>query len=187
MNSRGSNLGPVSQKILLLLLGGVVLGLTHRPDQYFKVLKTIVHDWKEIDRENLNRTIKRLYESRLVKTVRNKDGTFTLVLSQEGKERALTYKVKDIRISVMKKWDGRWRIVLFDVPEKSRIIRDALRRALVRAGFFEYQKSVFVHPFECQNEVNFIIEFFHARPYTRFVVAESLDNEFHLKKHFELE
>lgn len=184
---KGSNLGPVAQKILLLLFGGITLGLTHSPDQYFKIIKAIARDWKEIDRENLRRTIKRLYKSRLIKAEKNKDGTFTLLLSHNGKERVLKYKADNIKISWMKKWDGKWRIVLFDIPEKSRIIRDALRRALLRAGFFEYQKSVFVHPFECQDEVDFIIEFFHARPYTRFVVADSLDNEFHLKKHFELE
>ena len=184
---RGSGLGPVAQKILLLLLGGLALGLSRNPRNYFKIMGAIAGDWKEIDRENLRRTINRLYESKLIKTARNKDGTFTLTLSREGKEKALTHKAQSIKILPMKKWDRKWRIVLFDIPEKSRIVRDALRRALVRAGFFEYQKSVFVHPFECQNEIDFIIEFFHARPYTRFVIADSLDNEFHLKKHFELE
>ena len=183
---RGSGLGPVAQKILLLLFGGLALGLSRNPRNYFKIMGAIAADWKEIDRENLRRTINRLYESKLIKTARNKDGTFTLTLSREGKEKALTYKAQSIKILPMKKWDRKWRIVLFDIPEKSRIVRDALRRALVRAGFFEYHKSVFVHPFECSDEVNFIIEFFEVRPHVRFILAEHIDNAIHLKKIFKL-
>lgn len=163
-----------------------MLGLQRRPDNYFKVIKALAHDWKEIDRRALYRSIKKLYSSRLIKTHRNNDGSWTFILTEDGKKKTLTYQIENIKIAPMKKWDGKWRIVLFDVPEKSRFIRDALRRILIRVGFFEYQKSVFVYPFECKDEIDFIIEFFYARPYTRFIVAESLDNEFHLKKHFEL-
>ncbi|MDP2676743.1 MAG: hypothetical protein Q8O83_03605 [bacterium] len=183
---RGFNLGPNSQKVLILLLGGALLGLNHNPKKYFNIVRGVAHWWKEVDQKALHRAIKSLYNSRLIKTVRNKDGTYTLVLTQKGEEKALRYKIDAIRVAPMEKWDGKWRIVLFDIPEKSRVIRDALRRALIRAGFFEYQKSVFVHPFECQDEVDFVIEFFYARPYTRFIIADSLDNEFHLKKYFKL-
>lgn len=184
---KGFHLGATSQKILLLLLGGFLLGLNTRPDHHMKIIKAIGKGWKEIDKENLRRTIKRLYYSRLIKATRNNDGTYTLVLTQEGKEKILRYNIETIKIKDMNKWDKKWRIVLFDIPEKSRAIRDALRRALLRTGFFEYQKSVFIYPFDCRDEIDFIIEFFHAREYTRFVIADSLDNELHLKKHFELE
>lgn len=175
-----------SQKILILLIGGVLLGLNRRPDKYFKIIKGIHYWMKDVDKKALNRSIKNLYRSRLIKSIRNKDGTFTLILTQEGKRAALTYKAHAIQIKPMEKWDKKWRVVLFDIPEKSRVIRDALRRALIRAGFFEYQKSVFVHPFECRDEIDFIIEFFSAKPYTRYIIADSLDNEFHLKKYFQL-
>ena len=98
----------------------------------------------------------------------------------------MRYNIEIIKIKDMEKWDKKWRIVLFDVPEKSRVIRDALRRALMKIGFFEYQKSVFIHPFDCRDEIDFMIEFFHARQYARFVIADSLDNELHLIKHFKL-
>ena len=86
----------------------------------------------------------------------------------------------------MKKLDGKWRIVMFDIPEKYRGARNALRNILRQLGFFEYQKSVFAHPFECQNEVDFVIEFFKLRPWVRLAVADNIDNELHLKTHFNL-
>ncbi len=64
--------------------------------------------------------------------------------------------------------------------------RDALRERLKNLGFYELQKSVFVFPYECQDEVNFLIEFFNLRKYVRYAVVESIDNDLHLRKIFNL-
>src|SRR3989344_4025305 len=71
MEKRGSiikfrRLRPRTQKILLLLLGGVALGLSHSPRQYFRILKSIKKEWEWIDKRNLRRTIQSLYKSRLI-------------------------------------------------------------------------------------------------------------------------
>lgn len=42
------------------------------------------------------------------------------------------------------KWDGRWRIVMFDIPENKRTVRDLLRRRLKEWGFKQWQKSLWV-------------------------------------------
>ncbi len=49
-----------------------------------------------------------------------------------------------------------------------------------------FQKSVFISPFECKDEVNFVIEFFNLRPYVRFITATEIDNALHLKNQFGL-
>jgi DNA-binding transcriptional regulator PaaX len=76
--------------------------------------------------------------------------------------------------------------VVFDIPEKLKRGRDALREKLKELGFYELQKSVFVFPYECRDEIEFIIEIFELRKYVRFGVLEEIDNELHLKKIFEL-
>ena len=83
-------------------------------------------------------------------------------------------------------WDGKWRLVVFDVPEKLKKGRNALREKLKKIGFYELQKSVFVFPYKCKDEVDFIVEFFNLRKYVRFGVLESIDNELDLKKVFDL-
>jgi len=85
-----------------------------------------------------------------------------------------------------KDWDGRWRIVVFDIPEKMRRSRDVLRDKLERLGFYELQKSVFVFPYQCEDEINFIIEYFNLRQYVRTGILEKIDNDLHLKKIFKL-
>lgn len=179
-------LRPVAQKVLLLLVGGLTLGLTTSPDRYFRVLETIKKDWKEINRRALYRAIRKLYKSRLIYGKDNLDGTTTLTLTNKGKKTALTYQIDNIKIPPMKKWDGQWRIVLFDIPEEFKKKRDAISRILKQMGFYKFQKSVFAHPFDCSNEVDFVIEFFLLRPYVRFILAHKLDNELHLKKYFGL-
>lgn len=81
-------------------------------------------------------------------------------------------------------WDGKWRLVVFDIPERIKKARDALRGKLRELGFYELQKSVWVFPYGCKNEIDFIIEFFNLKKYVRFCILESIDNELHLKKIF---
>ena len=178
--------GEIQKKIILLLLAGLALGLSCSPRASFKVIKEIGKEWKEIERRALKRAIKRLYESKLVKEKENPDGTITLTLTNKGKERALTYNLDEMKIKKPKQWDGKWRIVLFDVPERARKIRDAFRHHLKQLFFFEFQNSVFVHPYDCQDEIEYLTEFYDARKFIRFIIADFLDNELHLKSHFGL-
>jgi len=179
--------GDVQKRILILLLGGIALGLSGSPKRYFQILKEMRKEWKELDKIQLRRSIKSLYQSKLIKEKENPDGTITLILTKEGKQKALTYNLDEMKIEKPIKWDGKWRIVLFDIPERTRKIRDAFRYHLKQLGFFEFQKSVFVHPYDCKDEIEYLIEFYDARKFVRFIMAESLDNELHLKTYFRLE
>ena len=180
-----ANRGSAQEKILLLLFGGLALSLVRSPRGYFKILNSIHAEWKEIDRRTLIRSIKILYQSNLIKQKDNKDGTTTFVLSKEGREVALTYNLEEIVIPKTK-WDKKWRIVMFDIPEKLKKVRDTLRYQLKKLGFIELQRSVFVIPFECQNELEYIIEFYNIKRFVRFIEAYSIDNELDLKHRFQL-
>jgi DNA-binding transcriptional regulator PaaX len=84
------------------------------------------------------------------------------------------------------KWDGRWRIIAFDIPEEYRKGRRALRYRLKSGGFYEFQKSIFVYPYDCQKEVAALIKLFKLEKYVRFVLAEFIDNEEQLKSRFKI-
>ena len=61
-----------------------------------------------------------------------------------------------------------------------------LRDKLKDIGFIELQKSVFAHPFECEDEINFIVEVFQIRPFVRFIKASSFTNEEQFRIKFDL-
>ncbi|MFZ2303695.1 MAG: hypothetical protein WAV98_02825 [Minisyncoccia bacterium] len=176
----------LQKKIILLLWGGLALGCTSNPNKYFNVVREIHKEWQEIDRNSLHRAIRTLYVSKLVETKDNRDGTLTLVLSKEGKRLALTYDIENMGIKEPSHWDGKWRIVMFDVPEKFKKTREALRMHFKNMGFYEFQKSVFVHPYHCAREIEYLMEFYQARKYVRFIVAGEIDNAVDLRRHFSL-
>jgi len=184
MKRKRKNMSPGVQKVLLLLLGGLALTISRRGP--FKILNELESEWHQIERRTLRRAIETLYETRLIDEQEHKDGSTTLFLSNQGKKKALTYHIEKIKIPIMKKWDGKWRMVLFDIPEFYRGARESLVHSLKQAGFFPLQKSVFIHPFECASELDFIIEFWGVREYTRVVEANKIDNELHLKDNFNL-
>lgn len=178
-------MSPAKQKIMLLLLAGLTLGFTHNPHRQWRILKGVSKEWKRIDEKKLRDEIRKLYQSKLISKKENSDGSCTLSLTEKGKLKALTYHFEKMKIE-KKDWDGKWRLVSFDIPEKMRLARDAIRNKLKDLGFREFQKSVFVFPYDCENEIEFVVEFFNLRRYVRFGVLERLDNELDLKKIFKL-
>lgn len=179
-------LGNNQKKVILLLLGGIALGLSGSPKRYFQILDAIKKDWREIESQALKRAIKNLYQSQFIDEKQNPDGTVTIILTDRGKQKALTYDLDNVKIKKPEQWDKKWRIVLFDIPKNQKKTRDAFRLHLNNLGFYQFQKSVFAHPYDCKNEIDYLIEFYDIRKFVRFIIAESLDNELYLKHYFGL-
>ena len=57
-----------------------------------------------------------------------------------------------------KPWDGLWRIVIFDIEEKEKHIRDLIRRKLKSLGFAMWQESVYLTPHPIAEEMNEFLE-----------------------------
>lgn len=173
------------EKMMLFLFAGVALGFAYSPNRYRRILQVVGKEWRKIDQEELKKEISSCYRSKLIKEKENADGSMTYVLTEKGKLRILTYNFNQMKIE-QKIWDGKWRAVIFDIPEKFRRGRDTLRKKLKELGFCEFQKSVFVFPYDCKDEIDFIIEFYKVRKYVRFGIFDYIDNASHLKEIFGL-
>jgi len=136
---KGIRLGKKQKKIALLLWGGVALSLAGSLGKQFEIVDELSDEWKNFDKRFLKRSIKALYESKVIKEKKNKDGTVTIVLSDEGKKKAITYDIDNMEIEKPKKWDKKWRFVLFDVPEEKKSVRKSLWSHLKSIGFYEFQ------------------------------------------------
>lgn len=179
-------IGKNQQKILLLLWAGVGLGLTHSPNVAWRILKALPKEWQNIERAGLHTGTRALYRSKLVSAKPHKDGSYTLVLTNEGRKLALRYDLDAMRIKTPTIWDGKWRLVLYDVPEKLRRLRFDIATTLRRLEFYELQHSVCIHPYECTREVEYLIERYEARAYVRFMIVERIDDAGPVLKHFKL-
>ncbi|MBI2099952.1 MAG: hypothetical protein HYT48_01265 [Candidatus Vogelbacteria bacterium] len=177
---------PTKQKIILLLTGGALLGLTRSPGNYFRVAKRIARAWKDINRRDLINTVKEFRHNRLVDFEEQSDGTIKIVITEKGKLTAIRINMDQMKIKKPARWDGRWRLVIFDIPEHYRNVRDALREKLKEIGFREIQKSTFVFPYPCTDEINFLMEFFEVRSCVRLAEVVKITNEEELLLNFGL-
>jgi len=135
--------------------------------------------------EPLVRSITYLKKRGLV-SVAERDGQQVLALSENGKKRMLQFDLEKIAIKKPRRWDGYWRLVLFDIPERKKRGREALRMKLNQLGFYPLQKSCFVHPFDCKAEIDFVSEFFEVSTYVNFILAKEIEGGSQLKKYFNL-
>lgn len=178
--------GPVQKKMLLLLLGGVVLGSQRSSARYYKLLFELRKEWRRIDRRSMTRSLRRLSEQKLVTESRFPDGSVRLVLTKEGKRQArfLDLYGQSIRLRRPKKWDGKWRVIVFDIPEDSRAFRNILRHHLREMEFYQLQKSVFVSPHPYEKPLLELVDLYGADAYVRIMTVSWLDNGEKLKRHF---
>jgi len=177
---------PAKQKVLAMLSAGIALGLTRSYQKQRWILKQILKEFKNINRQYLYRILREFYTDRLVDYRENKDGIITLILNEKGKERALQMNFDRLEIKRPKTWDGEWQLVAFDVPEKRRKIRDAFRNKLKELGFYELHHSLFVFPYPCRDEIDFIVEVLDARPYVIYGQINNLSPDAKLRFHFKL-
>lgn len=178
--------GVVQKKIVLALLGGVALGFSASPSQYFQTFRKIRKEWNKIDQRNFNRSIHRLSHEKLIEEKILLDGSFRLILTEEGKKQAKIASLLGNYISFKKpkSWDGKWRVVLFDIPEKDRVFRDILREHLLALNFLKLQHSVFVSPYPFEKPILELVALYSAEPYVRVITATQIDNESKIRRHF---
>ena len=95
--------------------------------------------------------------------------------------------LKSFAIAKPKKWDGKWRMVVFDVPETKKDRRDVFRQQLKSLGLANLQQSIWIHPYECQDQVYYLAGNLFIKPYVRYIVAESVTGGKDLKRRFDLD
>ena len=161
------------------------MSLTRSGKKHLRIINDVRDEWKEINDRALKSAIKSLYSSKLISQKNNRDGTTTFELSKEGQHIALAYDIDNMKI-LKQPWDKKWRIVTFDIPEKIKKVREALRFHLKNLGFKELHRSVFILPYKCQNEIEYIVEFYNARRFIRYIEVTYIDNELDLKDKFNL-
>ena len=71
------------------------------------------------------------------------------------------------------KWDKKWRVVIFDIPQELHKERVKLRQRLKSLGFSSLQKSVLVFPYPCEEEVGEVCNKLGVSDYVDILVAES--------------
>lgn len=128
------------------------------------------------DRYRMRQSLKNLHNHKLI-DIYEKGDEQMVKITEKGQQKILKYKFDEMKLVRPKKWDGCCRIISFDIPEKHKKARDALTRKLQDMELYPLQKSVFICPFECRDEVDFIGELFGIRKFIHYYVAKEIDEK----------
>lgn len=104
-----------------------------------------------------------------------------------GREKlAFELEKKRLDLSKKRRWNGRWRVVIFDIPEWRRKIRDRLRILMQELGFVRLQDSVWVFPYDCEEFIALLKAELKIGSAVLYMVVEEIENDKHLREHFGL-
>jgi DNA-binding transcriptional regulator PaaX len=156
------------------------------------LLNQIVKQYfKEKNAEIKRKRAKKLRELQKRKIIEFKElgnGEIKVVLSHKGKDLVRQYKLDDIKIKKPAKWDGYWRILIYDIPASQRKASNALSEKLKNIDFRQLQKSVWVFPYEFLPEIEFICAVFEINmdKYVSYFKTKEIPREKEFKKFFDL-
>jgi phenylacetic acid degradation operon negative regulatory protein len=135
-----------------------------------------------ISRKQFSDNVWQLKRRKLVKVIKKNSKQF-LEITKKGELEILLRKA---HINNNHPWDGKWRVLTFDIPEESHDQRDRLRGLLKKNNFVKLQASVFVHPYALNREAIYYLKQSGLYKYIRIMKVEEMDNDSDLKKKFNL-
>lgn len=116
-----------------------------------------------------------------------RNGKKFLRLTPAG-QKALEFEQAKIALKNQeKKWDGRWRMVVFDVPERRRKVRGRLCAAMREIGFVRLQDSVWVYPYDCEDFVALLKAELKIGKDVLYAIADTIEHDRNLRTHFRLQ
>ena len=180
-------IGPIAKGILgIVVLSGVIPLLAIAPGLAV-AMAPFLRKKKYQPKQAINKSIEGLIRNGILKKTINKKGEILISVTSKGKwESGIRGLDKQGKVSVGE-WDGIWRVIIFDVPEHKRSVRQELRRAINLYGFVQLQKSVWVYPYPCDDFVKLIKKHLGISNDVLYMTVNQLENDKHLKKEFRLQ
>jgi hypothetical protein len=134
---------------------------------------------------SINESIYRLKEKGLIKIVEI-NGKRIAHITLKGESKLDFFEKHDFKLKIPKKWDGRWRVIIFDIKESKKGIREKLRLTLSQIGFIKLQNSVWIYPYDCEDLISLLKTDFMIGEEVLYMIVEKLENDFLVKKIFKL-
>lgn len=172
-------------KTILILAGISILvpALAVSPGLGYLLKPFLKH--KDYYPSEIERTVHRLHKQKLI-SYDERGGKIKITLTKDGKRKVLSYKIEEMKLK-KGKWDGWWRVIVFDIPEKKKKARDILRDKMKEIGFYQLQRSVLVTPWECENEIDFIKNLYGIEGEDICLIkAKKFDGEDYVRNYFDL-
>jgi len=174
-----ANKDSVTDQILLHLYNSIDYGFSYRMKKGLWIDEYFQHGKKKFNEKDIKNGITDLKKQQLIEKKKYNDSVI-ISLTEKGRLRSLNLSFKDF-YNRKEKWDGKWRMVAFDIPDKCKKGRNALRYRLRLGGFYELQESLFLYPYDCKKEIDNFVKLFGLEKYVRFALVDFIDNQDEIK------
>ena len=141
-------------------------------------------EWEKFNLWRLRATIKRLQKQKIVKA-RDHNGSKVIVLTEKGRTKFLEYKLDEMTIRPSK-WDGKWRLIIYDISKHKTRSQRAFREMLKRLKFLMVQKSVYLFPYPCEGEIESLKQYYDVQDQVMTLTVKGMESEEIYKKYFGL-
>lgn len=165
----------ISTKELLLTFFDLTTPFFEASSLYRKPIRKYL-EHRDVDRDNFSDRVQYLRRQGLIKNFTENKEKY-LELTPRGIKKARNLLLDDLEIKRPKTWDKKWRVIIFDVPEKMHRNRDLLRENLISLKFIQIQKSVYVYPFECTEEITLLSDLFFVKKFVTIMISEIIQGE----------
>ena len=173
----------LQSKILTTLAVGAVVvlaggGLASALFQTFKTKK-------RYQPSSVHRSLKNLLSVEFVYFVDGPSGK-RLEITEKGRRYLELFEYGEGAIAKPKKWDKRFRVVIFDIKETRKGDRNRLRDFLKKLGFMRLQNSVWVYPYDCENLIKLIKTEFKIGKDVLYMIVDSIEYDAPIRNFFDL-
>lgn len=144
------------------------------------------HKWQQFNLGYLLQTLRRLQKQKLVE-IKDINGKQRVTITQKGKTRILEYAVEELKITQPKTWDRKWRVVIYDIPNRKKYLQELMRETLKNLRFLAIQESVYIIPYPCYKEIEFLREYYHVGSYIKYLLVDKLEDDSVYKTYFGLQ
>ena len=171
--------------LALLAVGGVLTVAAVAPNIFSAFGRSMNHK-KFFNKKRLNQDKQYLKRLGYIKIKKIEEDVFEVQLTDKGLIKILEQSFDDLKIKKPEKWDGFWRVVIFDIPNRHKWAREGFRDRLRALGFYKLQESVFVMPYYCEKEIEFLVSVFNINSYVRLIKTVDLSNDIDLRQFYKL-
>lgn len=168
--------------LALVAIGGVVCVGAVAPG-IVKAVQSLQTLSKKEERSVQN-TFYRLKKNGLVQLKKCSDGKIKVFLSPEGYRHLRSYVAQGMAPKKKMIWDGQWRVLIFDIPSEKNMIRDAFRNTVKKFGFYQMQKSVWVYPYPCEDEILFLATRYGITDNVEVLTVKKMVHDLEMRKIF---
>lgn len=160
--------------------GKEIHDMWHWEPLYYKGIRAKGHDYNDFRKSY--KGIKNLEQRGIIDQISIGNYKFT----DKGRKWFVGYMARHPNFK-KKKWDKKWRIVIFDIPQDMHKQRNYFRDRIKSLGFYMLQKSVFVFPYPCEEELNEVCSRLNISDYVDVIRADSVGfQEEEIKKYFNI-